>query len=66
LSVKKNEDIDLNLMTNIIMQDPYGDYRTGYKEKNGKDIPVPFIEYVNNTRVSASYNEKLVHLVTKA
>jgi hypothetical protein len=64
LSLPKLEDIDLKLMTNIIMQDPYGDYRTRYKEKNGKDIIVPFDSYVSLVKPLAS-DKKWVHLVKK-
>jgi len=50
LSVITNpSEVDITRINNIIIDDPWGDYRTGYKNHNGNDIILPVKDFLNIT-----------------
>lgn len=55
--------IQPDLLSTMIIDDPYGDYRNGYKEKRGNDIPVPMKDFIRMTKELDSRNKKWAHFV---
>jgi hypothetical protein len=45
LQVKSAQEIDMSQLQYIIVEDPYGDFHTGYNSPNGKDIHLTPEEY---------------------
>ena len=43
--IKSPTDIDLTKVINVIINDPYGDYRYGYSNLNGCNIRMPFEDF---------------------
>ncbi|WP_147613846.1 C1 family peptidase [Treponema pectinovorum] len=48
----------------FVIDDSWGDYRTGYKEHNGNDIPMPLSDFMRMLRPCGS-RFKMGHLVKK-
>jgi len=61
--VKTPNDIDLSKVKNIIMDDPFGDYKTGYKVQLGNDIIVPYKDYMSFTKPLGLLN-KWAHFIS--
>lgn len=45
LSASSPADIDLNKVTSIIVDDPFGNYKTKYQDVNGNDISVTLVDF---------------------
>lgn len=63
LQAKDTRDIDLDLMVSMIVDDPYGDYRTGYRDQRGNDVIVPFRDFIRITKEQGSVSRKWVQFV---
>jgi len=55
--------IDLTKISTIIIDDPYGDYRTNYTSDKGNDIEVPYKVFLANTKNLSREDNKWVHLI---
>lgn len=53
---------DLSAITHIIIDDPYGDYTTGYRDHRGNNILMTLSEFVNIFHARGSY-KKWAHFV---
>jgi len=42
-------DIKTSLIKNIILDDPWGDYRTGYQNRDGNNVSLPVKDFINLT-----------------
>lgn len=56
-------DIDLDQVVNIIIDDPFGDYRTLYKDQKGNDVLVPLKDFVKITKEHGSVSRKWAHFI---
>ena len=56
--------VDLSRITDIIIDDPYGDYRTGYSEANGNDVRLPLDEFKAITHIQGE-DQKWMHLIER-
>lgn len=56
--------IDTKKIKAVLIDDPYGDYRTGYKVQSGNNIEVPFYEFVANTKSRGSLIGKWAYWLT--
>jgi hypothetical protein len=45
--ISDHTEIDLSQITSFILEDPYGNYHTSYQDQNGKDIVMPYSDYVS-------------------
>jgi hypothetical protein len=63
--VTSPDGIQLDMIQSIIMQDSYGDYHTGYKVQNGKDVKMTVPEFTALINVQGQPN-KWGHLFIKA
>ena len=56
------DSIDLTQITDIIVDDPFGSYKTKYQDVNGNDIRVPYKDFLTITR---EYNstKKWAHVI---
>lgn len=54
----------LDLVDTVLIDDPYGDYRTGYKIQKGNNIAVPFKDFVANVKSRGSLAEKWAYMIT--
>lgn len=57
--------IDVNLLRSFVIDDPYGDYRTQYRNKNGNDIPVSREEYLDIVRERGRVDSKWAYILTR-
>ena len=57
--------IDLAQVTDVIIDDPYGDFRTGYTETNGNDIRLSLGDFHNITHTAGTDNAKWMHLIRR-
>lgn len=58
-------DVDLSKIDSFIIEDPYGDYHTEYKDYNGKDVIVPISEY-REIFHTVNKDSQWAHLFNKA
>lgn len=49
-TIKSASDVATTQVTSILIDDPYGDYRTAYKSTKGNDIPIPFAQFMSMMR----------------
>ncbi len=49
-SVTSPQDIDLSLISDIIIDDPFGDYTSKYQNTDGNDIHVPTLDFISICR----------------
>jgi hypothetical protein len=56
-------DITLADVSHVLIDDPYGDYRTNYKDHNGDDIKIPLDEFIKLTNSSGSATQKWCHFI---
>lgn len=50
-------------VVSVIIDDPYGDYRTGYTRHQGNDVKVPLSEFNQIMKKANSLTEKWAHLI---
>lgn len=55
--------IDTEKMLYMIIDDPYGNYKTDYKDSSGNDIYVPFSDYIAITKTQGSITKKWTHRI---
>ena len=60
------ERIDTRKITQVIIDDPYGDYRTNYADHRGNDILMPVNEFKDIFNERGSMTRKWAHFVGKA
>lgn len=58
----KPKDIDLSCIEAIIIDDPFGDYRTGYKDHHGNDIKMSLDEFNDITHNRGKAEKKWIHV----
>ncbi len=58
------DDIILGQVDTVLIDDPYGDYRTGYKVQTGNNIRVPYKDFVANVNSPGSLFEKWAYMLT--
>ncbi len=63
--VNSPSDIDLSQVHTVLMDDPYGDFKTHYIEKNGNDIEVALQIFINSTRTLGKETGKWAHYIEK-
>lgn len=63
--IEKPEEIDVDKVVSVIIEDPYGDYRTAYTDKNGKDVRMPASDFSLFINVQGQ-PQKWGHLFVKA
>lgn len=63
LQAKTARDINLDLMVSMIVDDPFGDYRTGYRDPRGNDVIVPFRDFIRITKEQGSVSRKWAHFI---
>lgn len=61
-SIDSFESFDMDLMDYVIIDDPYGDYHTGYKNHRGNNIYFPINQFDKLTK-SYSSDHKWAHLI---
>jgi hypothetical protein len=61
--INRQSDIDLSKIQSFIIDDPFGDYKSFYKNTNGNDIEVPINEFINNTRDLGKTTNKWAHFI---
>lgn len=57
--------LDLDKIEAIIVDDPFGNSKTGYKDTNGNDVYYSLQEFVHLTRIYDSFDIKWAHLFSK-
>lgn len=57
--------IDLSTVSRVIIDDPWGDVRTGYRDHNGDDISLSLAEFDSLTREYGNPNRKWAHLFSR-
>lgn len=57
--------VDLDQVQSIIVDDPWGDGKTGYREKQGNDVIYTLHEFAHLTRVYDSLDAKWAHLFSR-
>ena len=62
LDAKTPNEVDISKIEKFIIDDPYGDYKSGYKITKGNDIEMPALDFINITRTQGKINNKLCHL----
>lgn len=55
-------DINLGCVQNMIIDDPFGDYRTGYKDHRGNDINISLDEFNGITHKHDRADAKWIHV----
>ncbi len=55
--------IQPELLVSMIIDDPYGDYRTGYREHHGNDVVVPMRDFIRFTKELDSRMRKWAHFI---
>ena len=63
LDARDPRGIAIDLMVSFIIDDPYGDYRTGYRDARGNDVIVPFRDFIRITKEQGSVSRKWVHFI---
>jgi len=58
-----NAPINPNLVNNIIIDDPFGNYKTNYKNVNGNDIYMPINDFINIIKTQGSINNKWCYFI---
>lgn len=58
-------DINLNLIENIIVDDPYGDYFSGYENVHGNNIKFSLQEFDEITKTHNDTTSKWAHLIRR-
>ena len=56
------KDIDASKVKSIIMDDPYGDYSTRYRNKKGDNIHMPFSHFLKYAKNRQSQSAKRMHV----
>lgn len=62
-NVKSADEIDLDKVTSIIIDDPYGDYNSGYKKPQGNHTVLTKEIYIAKTVTINETKNKLVHFI---
>lgn len=57
--------VDLDQLHSIIVDDPWGDGKTGYRDPNGNDVVYTLQEFAHLTRVYDSVDVKWAHLFSR-
>lgn len=55
--------VDLGRVVSVIIDDPYGDYRTGYSSSRGNDVKMPVKEFIGTMKKTGAPEEKWAHLI---
>ena len=63
--ITKPTDVDLTKVKNFIVDDPYGDWHTKYKDQNGNDIKFTFEQFNDLTRNYNADDAKWAHVYTR-
>ncbi len=63
LDARDPRGIAIDLMVSFIIDDPYGDYRTGYRDTRGNDVIVPFRDFIRITKEQGSVSRKWVNFI---
>ena len=61
MQAQSPRDVNLEAISSIIVNDSWGNYLTGYKDRNGFNIRVPFHTYIAKTRTPGKLTGKWVH-----
>gem|GEM_PF-4073990 len=59
--VTSAEELELGLITSLTMDDPYGNFRTKYKDHNGNNIAITMTEFY--TSVKGKRGKKWAHMI---
>ena len=62
-TVLKVEDIDMTQVLSIIIDDPYGDYRSGYKIQRGDGVEMPWSTFVEFVKPQKNALAKRAHVL---
>lgn len=62
----RESDISLDMVRSVIVDDPYGNYHTGYVDHRGNDIRFTVKDFNNLTRNFGSVSTKLAHIFNNA
>lgn len=57
--------VDLSIVTKIIIDDPWGDVRTGYRDHDGNDVALSVQEFDRLTREYGCPGRKWAHLIDR-
>jgi hypothetical protein len=57
--------VDLDNIQSIIVDDPWGNSKTGYRDTNGDDVIYTLQEFARLTRVYGSLDVKWAHLFSR-
>lgn len=57
--------VDMDSVQSIIIDDPWGDGRTGYRDTNGDDVVYTLQEFAHLTRVFDSLDAKWAHIFSR-
>lgn len=60
-----SEEIDVSSIGKLIIDDPYGDFRTNYKSHKGNDIQLDVTEFNSIFKTQGDLRKKWAHLVKK-
>lgn len=63
-AVKTPQEIQLSAVKSILVDDPYGNYATKYKNPDGDDIVVPYADFIKITRTQGMSTQKWAYLIS--
>ena len=63
-TIQKIEDVDLTQIQSVILDDPYGDYRSGYKIQIGNGVEMPWVAFISQVKPQKNALVKRAHIVT--
>lgn len=62
-SIAGPDELDISLVENFIIDDPYGDYTTRYKSHSGNDVIMPLSDVYDILKESGNTQVKRAHIV---
>jgi hypothetical protein len=63
--IKRQRDIDLGQVDAVIVDDPYGNYHTGYEDAKGNDIWFPLWQFHSLTNSYNADGAKWMHIINR-
>lgn len=64
--LRSAEDVDLRQVTQVVIDDPYGDYRTRYQDSRGNDVRLSLEEFNDVTHNQHADGAKWIHVFEEA
>lgn len=61
-NIRESSQVDSSRIISLIIDDPYGDYRTGYADARGNDVIVPYNDFLKIVK-EPGQNRKWVHFI---